>query len=166
MLDFNDILRQLTSSAEAIRALAQNIPAEQAQWKPDPQAWSLQETMAHLYNEERVDFRKHLEEMLGDPPRPWGRFDPAALVAVDNLQQALEGFLTERGASLAWLRALEATDWNVQTEAPWGGMIRAGDVLASWAAHDYLHLRQLNELLFAWNARQAEPYSVQYAGDW
>lgn len=166
MLDFDDILRQLSSSAEAICALMHNVPAEQALWKPDPQTWSLHETMTHLYNEERIDFRKHLAEILSDPPQPWERFDPARLAAAESLEQALEGFLAEREASLAWLQALQSPDWDIQIKAPWGGPIRAGDVLASWAAHDYLHLRQLNELLYAWNARQAAPYSVEYAGDW
>ena len=166
MFDLDEILRQLTGTAEAIRALTQSVPAAQARWKPDPQTWSVQETMAHLYTEERLDFRKHLKEMLSDPPQPWRRFDSAELVAVDSLQQALEGFLAEREASLAWLKTLESSDWNIALEAPWGSPICAGDVLVSWAANDYLHLRQINELLFAWNAYQAAPYSVDYAGDW
>lgn len=166
MLNFDEIIRQLSSGAEAIHALTQNVPAEQARWKPDSQTWSLQETMAHLYNEERLDFRKHLKEMLSDPPQPWQRFDSSELVVVESLEQVLDGFLSERGASLAWLKALESPDWNITIEAPWGGPICAGDVLGSWAAHDYLHLRQINELLFAWNAQHIAPYSVKYAGDW
>ena len=48
---------------------------------------------------------------------------------------------------------------------PWG-KLTAGDLLASWAAHDLLHLRQLNELRYAYLIQVAAPYSVRYAGDW
>jgi hypothetical protein len=33
-------------------------------------------------------------------------------------------------------------------------------------AHDFLHIRQMNELQYAWNETQAAPYAVQYAGGW
>jgi len=165
MIDVNEIIRRLAGGAEGIRALVQDVPAQQAMWSPGPETWSLHQTLEHLYNEERIDFRKHLMEMLSRPPRPWQTFDPAALVKTASCQEALQGFLTEREASLKWLKGLESSDWNQSAQAPWGA-IRAGDVLASWAAHDYLHLRQINELLFAWNARQSAPYSVEYAGEW
>jgi hypothetical protein len=165
MIDNADIIRQLTVNAEAIRALIERIPPEQARWKPDAETWSMQEVMAHLYNEERIDFRKHLKEMLNDPPLPWQVFDPSLLVEVKDLREALDGFLRERADSLAWLKALEAPNWDASLPAPWG-TISAGDVLVSWPAHDYLHIRQINELLFAWNDHQAGQYSVRYAGEW
>ncbi len=46
------------------------------------------------------------------------------------------------------------------------GDIRAGDFLAAWLAHDYLNIRQINELRFAWNVEQSKPFDVAYAGDW
>jgi uncharacterized damage-inducible protein DinB len=165
MIDMEAIIRQLTHNAQAMRALVQTVPEEQAHWKPSPETWSLQEVMGHVYNEERIDFRKHLKDMLNDPPKPWGAFRREELVAVENCRQALEGFLIEREASLAWLKALEAPGWDVTSQAPWG-TLSAGDVLVSWVEHDFLHLRQITELLHAWNAKQASPYSVAYAGGW
>jgi hypothetical protein len=166
MTDLAEIIRQLAANAEAIRALLQNIPAEQAQWKPDPETWSLQQTMSHFYNEERVDFRKHLKELFSDPPRPWSAWRPEEQVPIASLAQGLESFLLEREASIAWLKGLDSPDWSRSTAAPWGGTISAGEVLASWAAHDYLHIRQFNELLYAWNNQRAQPGSVEYAGEW
>lgn len=165
MINIGEIIRQLSGNLEAVRALVQTISAEEAQWKPDSETWSLQGVMAHLYNEERIDFRKHLREMLNAPEELWSMFRSEDLIPVENLQQALEGFITEREGSIAWLKALESPDWDIKAEAPWG-IISAGDVLVSWVEHDFLHMRQLIELLYAWNARQAAPYSVQYAGEW
>lgn len=166
MLNLPDIIQQLTTDAEAIRVLLQGVSAKQGSWKPDPQTWSLQETMSHIYNEERVDFRKHLKEMFSDPPKPWGEWRAEEQIPITSLAQGLESFLLEREASIAWLKALKSPDWERATAAPWGGTIRAGDVLVSWAAHDFLHMRQLNELLYAWNMKQAELYEVDYAGEW
>jgi hypothetical protein len=171
MIDIHKIIRQLSVNALALRCLVESISEEQAQWKPDAETWSLQEVMEHFYNEERIDFRKHLQEMFSDPPQPWGRFNPADYVTVKSCHQALESFLTEREASMAWLKALPSPNWDKTLQASFSPedevlILSAGDVLASWVAHDFLHLRQVNELLYAWNEKQAAPYSVQYAGGW
>ena len=171
MINLDEIIRQLTSNAEAIRSLAQSISAEQAQWKPNPETWSMKEVMEHVYNEERIDFRKHLKEMLSDPPQPWGKFRHEEYVPVEGCRQALERFSSEREASIAWLETLESPDWDIQISAPFGPLsetitLSAGDVLVSWVDHDFLHLRQMIRLLHAWHEKQASPYSVQYAGGW
>ncbi len=77
----------------------------------------------------------------------------------------LAKFLAARQKSLAWLRSLDAPDWDAAVAMPWGSLT-AGDVLASWAAHDLLHLRQLMELHYAWMQQAVAPHSVEYAGEW
>lgn len=171
MINIAEIIRQLTGNAEAIRSLMLTISDEQAQWKPDPQTWSMKEVMEHVYNEERLDFRKHLKEMLSDPPQAWGEFHREEYVSFESCRQSLEGFLGERGASIAWLKALDFTDWDITSQVSFGAagdvmVFKAGDVLVSWVAHDFLHLRQMIELHYAWNEKQASPYSVRYAGGW
>lgn len=159
------IIDRLSANAEAIRALLQPVSDAQATWKPDAETWSLVEVMTHFYNEERLDFRKHLREMFADPAQPWGQSAREDWVTVPDLRQGLEAFLSEREASLEWLRGLQAPNWDVSTGTPWGS-IRTGDVLYAWVAHDFLHIRQLNELLYAWEEKEAVPYSVEYAGGW
>ena len=171
MIAIEEIIRQLTGNAQAMRALVQTISDEQAQCKPNPDTWSMKEVMEHVYNEERIDFRMHLKEMLNDPPQPWGSGHHEGYVSVEGCRQALQGFLSEREASIAWLKALESPGWDTKSQAPFGPLslsitLSAGDVLASWVAHDFLHIRQMIELLYAWNAKQASPYSVDYAGGW
>jgi len=171
MIDIPESIRRLKASTEAIRLLVQDISDEQAQWEPDPDSWPMQKVIEHLYNEERIDFRKHLREMFSDPPQPWGHFHQEDFISLESCRQALEGFLLEREESIEWLEGLSLPDWNITSEASFGleeekYVFSAGDVLASWVAHDYLHIRQINELLYAWNEKQALPYSVQYAGGW
>ncbi len=169
-MNYNEIIRQLKVNAEAIRNLVETVPEAQAEWSPKPETWSLRRTMEHVYNEERIDFRKHLKEMLATPPQPWSEFPRDEYIGVANLRQALEGFLEEREASLAWLAGLKSPDWDFTQQAVFDpehtATMHTGDVLVSWVAHDYLHIRQINELLFAWNEKDGAPYSVRYAGGW
>ncbi len=170
MIDMSDIIHRLSHNAEAIRALVTSLSDEQAEWKPDPDTWSMKEVMAHVYNEERVDFRQHIKEILSQPQQPWGGLQPEWL-SVESCHQALAGFLFEREASIAWLKELTVTDWDTIIQATFGPSnevlkLSAGDVLTSWVEHDYLHLRQMVEVLHAWNVKQSSPYSLDYAGGW
>ena len=88
----------------------------------------------------------------------------------DNVSQAQVGevvaaFLAERERSLAWLRTLAAPDLDAEYRTP-RGIMRAGDMLASWVAHDNLHMRQIIELRRNRLVHLAGPYDVMYAGDW
>jgi hypothetical protein len=108
--------------------------------------------------------------MFSDPPQPWGAFRHEELILVESCNQALENFLKERQTSLEWLRSLESPDWEVESLANFGPEdvlgFKAGDVVGSWVAHDFLHIRQMNELLYAYNVQLVSPYSVHYAGGW
>ncbi len=170
MIDMVDIIHHLSNNAEAIRALVSSLSDEQAEWKPDPDTWSMKEVMAHVYNEERVDFRQHIKEILSVPQQPWGGLRQEWL-KVESCSQALEAFLKERAASIAWLKGLETTGWDTIIQATFSPSnetlkLSAGDVLTSWVEHDYLHLRQMVEVLHAWNVKQSAPYSLDYAGGW
>jgi hypothetical protein len=169
MINIEETIRQLAANVEAICALVQGVSEEQARWKPAPGSWSLREVMEHLHNEERGDFRAHLQEIFSDPPQSWGALR-VERVAAASCRTALDDLLTERQGSLVWLASLRSPDWERKTLARLGPTetmrLSAGDVLASWVAHDYLHIRQINELLYAWNVKQASPYSVEYAGEW
>jgi hypothetical protein len=169
MIVIAEVTRKLAANAQAMRALVEGISAEQAEWKPDEVTWSMKQVMAHVYNEERMDFRKHLQELLSDPPLPWDAI-PMPWTPVASCQQALLDFLAERDASIAWLNGLGSPDWDTAQQARFGPdevlSMSAGEVLVSWPEHDILHLRQMIELHHAWNEKQAAPYLLRYAGGW
>lgn len=170
MIELNNIIRQLTANAAAMHALLETVSDEQAHWQPNPESWPLRRVMEHVYNEERMDFRKHLLEMFSNPPQPWSEWRHEEFIPVADCRQALEAFLLERRASIQWLQSLETPNWDITSTAHFGPTevitLSAGDVLVSWVDHDYLHIRQMNELLHAWNEQQVAPYSVRYAGGW
>ena len=164
-------LRLMTHQAEAIARLVEGIDATQARWKPAPEEWSVLEVVNHLYDEEVEDFRIRLQITLRDPNEAWPSSDPVRKVVERNynmrdLGESLENFLDERTVSLEWLRSLEQPNWNNEHPIPGIGSLRAGDLLASWVAHDLLHLRQLVELHYQCQISLAQPFGVGYAGDW
>lgn len=164
-------ITRLAGQAAVIHRLCVDVTTPQARWRPHADAWSLLEVINHLADEEREDFRTRLDYLLHRPGEPWPPIDPAAWVRARDYNQreptpSLARFTAAREESLRWLRGLALPDLDVAAVAPWGGPLRAGDLLAAWVAHDWLHIRQLVELHYAWTRRQQQPYRADYAGDW
>lgn len=170
-MDIDAIVRRFELNGEVFRALASGVRDEQARWKPSPNDWSILEVINHLYDEEREDFRVRLDMILYRPGEAWPPIDPQGWVVerqynVRDLRQSLNRFLEERAHSISWLHNLEHPNWESRSTLPSGHVFSAGDMRASWLAHDFLHIRQLNELHYLYHARQAEPYRIDYAGEW
>lgn len=164
------VRRELAQGAEIVTALSVGVSPEEARARPAPGAWSLLEVLGHLLDEETLDFRPRLDLVLHRPDEPWPRIDPEAWVIehqynARDLAETLQQFLAERQRSLVWLGTLTAPDWTREYRAPFGP-ITAGDLLASWAAHDVLHTRQLVELRRSRLLAHTEPHRTQYAGEW
>jgi hypothetical protein len=169
-MDIDGLTAQMAQNAARIQALVQDVSDGQVRWKPDSSSWSILEVINHLLDEERNDFRVRLDYTLHRPGEKWPPIDPGGWVARRRYNEketkaSLAQFLSERDASLTWLRELPTPDWDTTYEAPFGP-ISAGDLFAAWAAHDLLHMRQLLELHWDYTTAQLEPYSTQYAGDW
>jgi len=161
---------QLHTQRQAILHLAEGLSLDQARWKPDEKSWSVLEVMSHLVDEEVLDFRRHLDHLLHTPGDPWPEIDPQGWVTAKHynerqLDATLAAFAAEREKSIAWLHSLNEPDLDSAATMPWGSL-SAGDMLASWLAHDLLHLRQLIELRYALTQNGSAPYSVEYAGGW
>ena len=82
-----------------------------------------------------------------------------------DLAEQVQRFVSLRGESINWLRGLSNPKSSNTFVHP-KGEISAGDLLASWAAHDALHLRQIAKRLFQMTQRDAGEYSTAYAGSW
>lgn len=161
---------QLIHQEQAIISLASGVTENDSRLKPDPENWSILEVLNHLFDEEVFDFRRHLEHILFTPDMPWPEIDPQGWVTEKQynkrrLGDTLENFEVEREKSIAWLATLGHPNWNAAVSMPWGSLT-AGDMLASWLAHDLLHLRQLVELRYSITASTSSPFRLEYAGDW
>src|SRR5215510_11684852 len=161
-MEFNALYQELVHSTEMIRSLLTGIDQKQAQVKPSPGKWSILEVVCHLYDEEREDFREHLDFILHRQHEEWHSISPFAWVKLrkyneKNFKTMQRKFFAEREKSLAWLKQIRKSDWDITYKRKFGSM-RAGDMFASWVAHDNLHARQLVELRRLHIERATKPY--------
>jgi len=166
------LVERLAITPAALTALLGPMGREECAWKPPGDAWSILEIVRHLGDEEVEDFRARLQSTLRDPAAPWTPIDPQGAARErryneGDLGEALDRFERERAASVAWLRSLgDGVDWSVAHEHPKLGPITAASLLASWAAHDALHLRQIAKRMFELAQRDGGGASTLYAGEW
>ena len=169
-MEFKILYQELVDSTEMIRALLSGITQEEAQVKPSAESWSILEVICHLYDEEREDFREHLDFILHRQNEEWHGIDPQRWVTERNYNEQdfaemQERFFGERKQSLDWLLEMAPSDWET-TYASQYGSVSAGEMLSCWIAHDNLHIRQLVELRRLRIENITKPYSIEYAGDW
>jgi hypothetical protein len=169
-MEFNTLYQELQNSTEIIRALLAGVAPEAACLKSSTDTWSMLEVVCHLYDEEREDFREHLDFILHRQHEEWHAIDPQGWITERNYNQQnfvemQQKFFAEREKSLAWLEGLHNPDWE-KTYTNEYRTISAGEMFACWAAHDILHIRQLVELRRLRLENITEPYNLEYAGDW
>jgi len=169
-MEFKTLYEELEHSTEMIRALLAGINQVESQIRPDAKSWSILEVVCHLYDEEREDFREHVDFILHRQNEEWHSIDPQSWVTErkyneQDMYEMSEKFFSERRKSLEWLTEISNSDWETSYTSQYGS-VSAGEMFCCWVAHDNLHVRQLTELRRNWIERITQPYDIQYAGDW
>ena len=165
------IIERMDRFSSVLPALVSGLSPAEALWRPDEQTWSILEVVCHLADEEAGDFRPRLERTLADPQPEWDGIDPEGWAVARRYREAdlaeqTARFVAERQRSVLWLMGLGKVDWQRAYEHPRFGAIRAGDLLAAWAAHDALHLRQIAKRLYELANHDAAGFDSAYAGEW
>jgi hypothetical protein len=163
-----EMINQLANNLDTFLRLFAGIDEERYRWKPAADKWSMLEVLNHLHDEERDDFRTRLRLVLQNPKQDWPPIDPQGWAVERKYNardpgQSLVSFERERLASIAWLRNLDSPDWDNAASHPIAGSLSAGDLLAAWLAHDFLHMRQLANISAAYVTAHSVPYSTRYA---
>lgn len=166
----DDVIAQLEVHAHVFAQVFNGVGADQARWKPSPEEWSLLEVVCHLCDEERSDFRTRVDYILHRPADDWPPIRPGEWVVERAYNErefdaSVLDLLRERRLSLDWLGRLGSPNW-ASAHASRHGAFTALEMLNAWLAHDYLHLRQVNELKWKWLARGVSPLPLDYAGGW
>lgn len=171
-MDTHALIRRLGHTASTVKALTADVQDGQARWKPAPDRWSILEVVCHMADEESRDFRTRLDLTLHRPGESWPPIDPESWVTEHDyasrvLAEEVRRFRDERTRSKAWLESLDAPQWSHTYEHPKMGTLSAADLLASWVAHDLIHIRQITRLHRRYlEAVMAPGTRVEYAGRW
>ncbi len=169
-MEFQLLYLELKTSTEMIRTLLSGIAPDDARHKPDAETWSILEVLCHLTDEEREDFREHLDYILHRQHEKWHEINPQSWITTreynqQNFAEMQAKFFAEREKSLDWLNQLQNPDWD-KTYITEHHAFNAGEMFACWVAHDNLHIRQLVELRRSRLENITRPYNLEYAGDW
>jgi len=170
-MNIQPIIERMDRYSSVLPALVSGLGREEALWRPDEDTWSILEVVCHLADEEAGDFRPRLERTLAMPQVEWESIDPEGWAVSRHyreadLEEATARFVGERHRSVVWLMGLGKVDWARVYAHPTIGPIRAGDLLASWCAHDALHLRQIAKRLYELAGRDGAGFETGYAGEW
>jgi len=170
-MNAENLMNSLERFAGALPALVRDVADADARWKPPDDAWSILEIIMHLCDEEVDDFRTRIRLTLENPGQDWPAIEPERWARdrkynEADLHRALDRFVRERHFSVEWLRSLGDVDWTIAHTHPKIGTLRAGDLLASWAAHDALHLRQIAKRMHQLAQFHASEFRTEYAGPW
>ena len=164
-------IARLEANGRILGDLLSRVSEEDSLASPGEGKWCVREVLGHLVSEEVEDFRARVDFVLLRPGADWPKLDPEARVREGRFRERtaaslLAEFRAERAKSLAWLRSLPAPDWSTSKVHPRIGPFAAGDLLASWAAHDLLHARQVVRILHGITVAEGAPFSTRYAGEW
>jgi len=164
-------IRRMTAFPGMLRAVVSQFSKEELRWRPSDGGWSVLEILGHLVSEEQVDFRQRLRLTLENNGAEWPGIDPEGHVREAAYNHAdpmelLDHFSELRENSVRWMTGLRDSDWSLKYVHPSIGVLRAGDLLASWSAHDALHLRQLSKRMYQLTVHQNSDFDVRYAGEW
>ena len=164
------IIDELQRNKVVFESLLKGTDEKQFRWKPKPDKWCLLEVICHLFDEEREDFRARLKHCLENPASSLPPINPVGWVKErkyieQNFEEKLKSFLMERNDSISWLESLKTPKWENALKHPQLGKMSANKFLSNWLAHDYIHIRQIIKIKYAFLDAFTDD-SLNYAGDW
>lgn len=147
--DLEQTIAVLERTPRALSALLEGLPAAWTSAAADAGAWSPFDVVGHLIDGEETDWMPRLRIILG--PGGTRRFVPFDRERhhTRNAGRSLRSLLDElsrlRAANVTELRRLRLAPAQLARtgEHPELGRVTAGQLLATWAAHDLTHLAQV-----------------------
>ena len=147
-----DEARVLLSRTPAVlRAWLEDLPDAWLRADEGPGTYSPFDVLGHLLSGEETDWVPRMERLLAHgEERPFEPFDRDAFrerYAALDLGGRLDAFDAARADSLARLGALDLSDLDLAGTHPAFGRVTLGQLLATWVAHDQVHLAQVARVL-------------------
>ena len=161
----------LQSNKLVFKSLLRGASPALQDFREGPEKWSLKEIVCHLLDEEREDFRLRLQSVLNDPEQPFTPIDPVGWVVSRNYSaadynQKVQQFLEERTHSIKYVESLSNdSPFSNTYQHPVIGPMSGSFILNNWLAHDYLHIRQIIRVKYAFFGCLSST-SLNYAGEW
>jgi len=159
----------LALTPDIIRALLTGVSAEQANWKPKPDRFSIAELLEHLSHVEAHCFRVRFDEALAQDNPAVGPYDQNAFYAQGtysdrDAEESMAHWEEQRENNVEFLRGLEPEHLKRTARHTVLGQFTMENMLNEWALHDLGHIRQMAELVRAQlYFPELGPFQAEYA---
>ncbi len=147
-----DTIEILSRTPTILEAWLVGLPEPWTRENEGPDTWSPYDVVGHLIHGEKTDWMVRVRQILeGRADEPFEPFDRFAMLGWPERPLAeLVGELNMlRQSHLAELRAMELTEKDLERPGthPELGRVTLRQLLATWAAHDLGHLRQIGRCM-------------------
>ncbi|MFQ5679435.1 MAG: DinB family protein [Gemmatimonadota bacterium] len=160
----DELIQLLTRTPAVLRALLSGLPEPLIHATEGGESWSPFDIVGHLIHGEEEDWIPRLRIILEHgEERPFEPFDRFAMIERSRgktIAELLDDFETARRGNVAELRRLVADGLDLEQTGrhPELGRVTLGELLATWAAHDLSHLRQVARVLAKRYAHEVGPW--------
>lgn len=146
LLGDQDLEAVLAATPERVAELTEELDLETLQKRPEPDEWSAEEILAHLFDAEVVySFRWRFTLAEENPVYPGYDQDEWIKLPKPSFPEMLAAFASMRRANV-WLVEETPTDqWGKDAQHSERGSEPFGTSLAVVAGHDLAHLKQLEQ---------------------
>ena len=143
-----DLVAALAVAAGRLRAVAAGLDEGRRRYRPAPEAWCLNEVMAHLLHVETELFLPRLQRIASEDRPTFPAFSPDAWArerdhGLDAFDASLAGFEQARAETLAFLRALPPSAGDRLGVSGFFGPLSLRQYATHIADHDIEHLAQM-----------------------
>lgn len=142
----------LESTPGILRGLLCELSAEDTQWKPAPDRFSVAEVLAHLSHSEDCCYRLRVDRFLAEDCPELEPDDAQMYLDLYRDRDADDEFARfekQRENNVEYLRGLAAGSGERRALHREAGEITLAQMLHEWALHDLGHIRQIAELVRA-----------------
>lgn len=161
-----DAVAALSRTPDTVDALLGELDDGWTRHRPAAGEWSAHEVLAHFIHGEQTDWIPRARIILEHgTERPFTPFDVrghAPIAAGRTTAELLDLFRTLRAENLAALRGFGLTAGDLDREGthPAFGPVTLGQLLATWATHDHVHLGQITQALATRYTTEVGPWQA------
>ncbi|MDH3592363.1 MAG: DinB family protein [Planctomycetota bacterium] len=158
----DDVLATLERTPAVLSALLDGLPDDVVLANEGPGTWSPRDIVVHFLVGEKTDWVPRARIILEHgTTRPFDPFVRAPPVREEPLDELLREFAALRRANIDRLRAWDPSPDDLARRGlhPELGEVTLGELVATWAAHDLGHIRQIARVLAKRYADRVGPWS-------
>jgi hypothetical protein len=157
-LEGQDPVKLQRATAGRLERLVRGATRQRLARRPAPGKWSVNEIAAHL-SETEIVVGYRMRMIVGAPGTPIQAFEQDSWAAAGNYaardaKKSLTLFRAVREANLEWLRRLRPEQWKHSGMHAERGEESIETIVGMMAGHDVNHLRQVETLLAARQAKR------------